>query len=197
LCWGASSLSPRCGERVARTGRSEPGEGQCTAPHPTRHSATRYDASTSPRNAGRGKQQATAPIRMSNSHGKSPVLFVRPRVSRPSLPPANRGSGSPSPARMPRVWRADGRDTSSLVPYSSLEKHGRLSARHSGVVSRRTGHAFENVDQPRLSASSWRQVLVPASGAPSPPGDSTCVLPNPRAPHPLPSIETPRDDAPG
>ena len=45
----------------------------------------------------------------------------------------------------------------------------RLPALHSGVL-RLTGRAFENVDQPRLSASSWRQVLMPASGAPPSPG---------------------------
>ncbi len=101
------------------------------------------------------------------------------------------------PRHKPRAWRAGEARHSCLVPHVSLETCGRLSARHSGVVSRRTGHAFENVDQPRLSASSWRQVLVPASGAPSPPGDGGCVFPRPRAPHPLPSIETPRDDAPG
>src|SRR5581483_5593534 len=44
--------SPRfCGERVARTGRSEPGEGHCTAPHPLASRAT------SRRAAGRGKQR--------------------------------------------------------------------------------------------------------------------------------------------
>jgi hypothetical protein len=48
-----SSLSPSFnGERVARTGRSEPGEGLCTAPHPARQSA-----STSPRIAGRGERK--------------------------------------------------------------------------------------------------------------------------------------------
>ena len=46
-----------------------------------------------------------------------------------------------------------GRDTSALCRMSS-QACGRLSARHSGV-STATGHAFENVDQPRLSASSW------------------------------------------
>ncbi len=45
----------------------------------------------------------------------------------------------------------------------------RLPALHSGVL-RLTGRAFENVDQPRLSASSWRQVLMPANGAPPSPG---------------------------
>src|SRR6185312_8174336 len=45
----------------------------------------------------------------------------------------------------------------------------RLPALHSSVL-RLTGRAFENVDQPRLSASSWRQVLMPASGAPPSPG---------------------------
>ncbi len=44
----------------------------------------------------------------------------------------------------------------------------------------RTGRAFENVDQPRLSASSWRRVLLPASGAPPSPGSPECVAPNPR-----------------
>ena len=45
----------------------------------------------------------------------------------------------------------------------------RLPALHSGVL-RLTGRAFENVDQPRLSASSWRRVLLPGSGAPPSPG---------------------------
>src|SRR6185312_10153 len=44
----------------------------------------------------------------------------------------------------------------------------RLPALHSGVL-RLTGRAFENVDQPRLSASSWRRVLLPGSGAPPSP----------------------------
>src|SRR3569832_624476 len=70
---------------------------------------------------------------------------------------------------MPRVWRADEARHSFRKPHFPLEKHGRLSARHGGVVARCTGHASENVDQPRLSASSWRQVLVPASETPSPP----------------------------
>jgi hypothetical protein len=52
-----------------------------------------------------------------------------------------------------------------LAPFGTR----RLPALHSGVL-RLTGRAFENVDQPRLSASSWRQVLMPASGAPPSPG---------------------------
>ena len=58
----------------------------------------------------------------------------------------------------------------------------RLPALHSGVL-RLTGRAFENVDQPRLSASSWRQVVVPASGAPPSPGSKRLRWPPPAAPH--------------
>src|SRR6478609_8755598 len=52
----------------------------------------------------------------------------------------------------------------------------RLPALHGGVL-RLTGRAFENVDQPRLSASSWRQVLMPASGAPPSPECQRLRLP--------------------
>ena len=45
------------------------------------------------------------------------------------------------------------------------------------------GRASENVDQPHLSASSWRQVVVPASGAPPSPGSERLRSPSPAAPH--------------
>jgi len=54
-------------------------------------------------------------------------------------------------------------------PLPPLWGERRLPALHSGVL-RLTGRAFENVDQPRLSASSWRRVLLPGSGAPPSPG---------------------------
>ena len=83
------------------------------------------------------------------------------------------GSGAPADAgavRGPR-WMAgetirwDALRRRPLAPLGTR----RLPALHSGVL-RLTGRAFENVDQPRLSASSWRRVLLPGSGAPPSPG---------------------------
>src|SRR3569833_21325 len=48
--------------------------------------------------------------------------------------------------------------------------HGRRSPPHSGARTA-YGPRSRNVDQPRPSAISWRRVLLPWSGAPSPPGD--------------------------
>jgi len=53
------------------------------------------------------------------------------------------------------------------------------------------GRASENVDQPHLSASSWRQVVVPASGAPPSPGSERLRSPSPAAPH-QPTVGFPR-----
>ena len=66
-------------------------------------------------------------------------------------------------------WRntPDGTLARRLVPPSIGGT--RLPALHLRRSATRTGRAFENVDQPRLSASSWRQVLMPASGAPPSP----------------------------
>jgi hypothetical protein len=63
---------------------------------------------------------------------------------------------------------------------SSLRSEERAFRRSTCGVLRCAGRAFENVDQPRLSASSWRQVVMPASGAPPSPGSPECVAPNPR-----------------
>ena len=89
--------------------------------------------------------------------------------SNSSLPRGERSAGRRGGVRDPR-WMAgetirwDALRRRPLAPLGTR----RLPALHSGVL-RLTGRAFENVDQPRLSASSWRQVLMPASGAPPSP----------------------------
>jgi hypothetical protein len=90
------------------------------------------------------------------------------------------GSGAPADAGVcetPDGWpaRPSGGTLCEGVP-SLLIGTRRLPALHSGVL-RLTGRAFENVDQPRLSASSWRQVLMPASGAPPSPECQRLRLP--------------------
>jgi len=97
--------------------------------------------------------------RISDSHFKQSwviarVVWLAPGAPRPLCP-----------RHMPRASRADETRHSFRRPHALLETCARLSARRSGVVARRTGRACENVDQPRPSAGSWRQVLVPASGA--------------------------------
>jgi len=70
----------------------------------------------------------------------------------------------------------------------------RPPARRSATF-RCAGRASENVDQPRLSASSWRQVLVPASGAPPPPGSPVCET-GPAGADPLPTSRSNRFASP-
>ena len=65
---------------------------------------------------------------------------------------------------------------------SLREKRG-ASRRSTAAFYRCAGRASENVDQPRLSASSWRQVVVPASGAPPSPGGHGVRCSEPAAPH--------------
>ena len=68
-------------------------------------------------------------------------------------------------------WRNTPDGTSYERPVPPMRSGGtRLPALHLRRSATRTGRAFENVDQPRLSASSWRRVLMPGSGAPPSPG---------------------------
>ena len=60
-------------------------------------------------------------------------------------------------------------DVLRSVPFLRCEAEERAFRRSTAAFLRRAGRAFENVDQPRLSASSWRQVVMPASGAPPSP----------------------------
>ena len=114
-------------------------------------------------------------IQLSNSgRDSSPVFFDRRRGRRIAnsnsrLPRGERSAGRRGGVRDPR-WMAgetirwDALRRRPLAPLGTR----RLPALHSGVL-RLTGRAFENVDQPRLSASSWRRVLLPGSGAPPSP----------------------------
>ena len=118
---------------------------------------------------------SVSPIQMSNSgRDSSPVFFDRRRVRRiansnSSLPRGERSAGRRGGVRDPLGgWRSRSMGRLRGVP-SLLIGTRRLPALHSGVL-RLTGRAFENVDQPRLSASSWRRVLLPGSGAPPSPG---------------------------
>src|SRR6185312_8030419 len=70
--------------------------------------------------------------------------------------------------------------TSCERPVPPCEAEERAFRRSTCGVLRCAGRAFENVDQPRLSASSWRRVLLPGSGAPPSPESPECVAPNPR-----------------
>jgi len=93
------------------------------------------------------------------------------------------GSGAPADAgvlRNPRwvVAKPPGGTLCEGVP-SLLSERG-ASRRSTAAFYRCAGRASENVDQPRLSASSWRQVVVPASGAPPSPESLGCVAPDPR-----------------
>ena len=124
---------------------------------------------------------------MTIGRASSPVLFGRPRAGprcELQFPAPIEGSGAPAGAG---ACEAPGgrsakhaRGTSCERPVPPLRSGGtRLPALHGGVL-RCAGRAFENVDQPRLSASSWRRVLLPGSGAPPSPESLKCVAPNPR-----------------
>jgi hypothetical protein len=147
---------------------------------------------------GMTKRQASSPVFFA-ARGR-PYSYFLPRElgvrgSRP--PPKMRGYGAP----MKRV--------SSAVAHLPFGKMRRLSARRGCVLQRRaalpatvSGSSKVSPIQPLLggrivkpqtdpcgpqSASSSRQVIVPAGGAPSSPGSlGGAFISRPRAPHPAP-----------
>jgi hypothetical protein len=133
-------------------------------------------ASLAPQDDGRDLARSS-PIQLSNSHAPSPVFFGRPRAgprrevqffapSRGAERRQTRGC-----ARPPMDGRRDhpvGR-FAKASPFSLVRRKAPPGAPQRRSATR-TGRAFENVDQPRLSASSWRRVLLPGSGAPPSPG---------------------------
>ena len=132
-------------------------------------------ASLAPQDDGRDLARSS-PIQLSNSHAPSPVFFGRPRagprreVQFFAPPRGERSAGRRGGVRDPR-WMAGETtrwDACEASPRSSSERGA--SRRSTAAFSRCAGRAFENVDQPRLSASSWRRVLLPGSGAPPSPG---------------------------
>ena len=66
----------------------------------------------------------------------------------------------------------------------------------SAASFRRTGRASEGARGLASSASSWRRVLLPASGAPSPPERAGCVIPTPAGAASRPALMTPHENAP-
>ena len=115
------------------------------------------------------------------------ILWSAPGTpsSRIAIPDSQRGERSAGRRwglRGPRWAVCETRPMGRLasVPFLRCEAEERAFRRSTAAFLRRAGRAFENVDQPRLSASSWRQVVMPASGAPPSPGSSECVAPNPR-----------------
>ena len=206
-CWGFSflSFSPFTGRRwraiIALTRYGEPDEGQalaqgsCPSPALVRY---RFTRAPSPRRAGRGKESEPLLFKFQTAMTYRPCSLSRPGKGLSSL--------FIPPPRNTRGWRAKRRVVIPMVA-PSLAKVRRLLARHRGVL-RQTGRASGGYWPPKAaeprpfwapslfcpgkangfapSASSWRQVLMPASGAPSPPERVRCVSPRPRAPHPAP-----------
>ena len=121
------------------------------------------------------------------THDSSPVLLMS-APGRPSLvvhfpcsPRGERSAGRRGGVRDPR-WMAGETtrwDALRRRPLPSFQKRG-ASRRSTAACLMMCGPRFRNVDQPRPSASSWQQVVLPASGAPPSPGELKCVAPDPR-----------------
>ena len=139
------------------------------------------------RGARRAKSFSCACLR--TGHAPSPLFFGRPwagpRLS-PRHAPFSRGAERRQTrgfCETPDGWRAKPSGGTLCEGVPSLPKKRGASRRSTAAFYRCAGRASENVDQPRLSASSWRQVLLPASGAPPSPGSERLRSPSPAAPH--------------
>jgi hypothetical protein len=140
--------------------------------------------------SGRGERRRA---RITDSNFKQPWRIARVLWSAPGRPSANfksrpprgeRSAGRRGGLRDPR-WMAGETIRGTLcegVPSLLFRREAPPGAPLAAFY-RCAGRAFENVDQPRLSASSWRQVVVPASGAPPSPGSERLRSPPPAAPH--------------
>jgi len=139
------------------------------------------------RGARRAKSFSCACLR--TGHAPSPLFFGRPRAG-PRLSPHRappRGAERRQTRGLcetPDGWPAKATRWDALRrrPPPFRRREAPPGAPRAAFY-RCAGRASENVDQPRLSASSWRQVLLPASGAPPSPGSERLRSPSPAAPH--------------
>ena len=131
-----------------------------------------------------------APPRNDDGRAPSPVFFGRPRAG-PRYFTSSRSLSRGAERRQTRRganppvdgWRSHPMGRLASVPFLLAIGGTRLPALHGGVL-RPDGPRFrERGPWPRLSASSWRQVVMPGSGAPPSPGRSGYVAPKPAAPH--------------
>ena len=188
-----SSLSPFYGARVARTGRSEPGEGQCTAPHPTFSLRSKVDLSPH-----RGeREEARVRNRPYSLAGAGYAVVPAPHCEAFFTPPTKyRGDGAPSgaaislcartvssarrlSARHRRRFLSPGPRFLVSVPFSS---QALAPVRLIGLSRPRPVRKLWSGPSPAGSLRSGRSTARSGPGASRVRG----CEPRPRAPHPIP-----------